>query len=403
MGRNMDSARREAIRVALTLLMTVALVVGSAGPALAQNGSGKVAAPPKLTAKAWVLMDAENGQILLGHNANEHLSMASTAKIMSVLVTLDEGVDPGKEVTVSEKAASYAKPPYSNAGLYPYDRVSVDELIRGALIPSGIDAVYALAEAVGNGSVDIFVQKMNDEAKSMGLKDTHFANPAGLEAKGQYSSAHDLAEMAYAAMKYRLFRNTVNDIETTITTQDRKIHLVNTNLLLQYYPPATGIKTGTTPTAGENLVSSASKDGESYIAVVLDSSDRYSDSEALLDYAFNRYKHKPLLEKGKTYGSVELPYRRGESIKLKADKDVTGLVDAGSKIERKVDTGEPPPSAKAGEKLGTVDVLVNGKSAGESPLVATKGYKKASFWQKTGYRMGGWMRGLGHWINGLVK
>src|SRR5215218_16914 len=227
---------------------------------------------PKLNAGSWTLIDADTGHYLAGKNPDERVSIASTTKMMVALVAMDEDVDMDEQVTVSEKAARYAGSVYSNIGLYPYDRVSVRDLLTAALVPSGTDAVYALAEHLGDGSVDEFVGKMNDKAKELGLKNTHFENPAGIDHPDNYSSAADLAKLARAAMEYPEFREIVATPETTISTQDRKIAVVNTNLLVvpnsgYDYGPATGIKTGTSPKAGNCVVASAESGDESYIAV----------------------------------------------------------------------------------------------------------------------------------------
>ncbi|MGI9049470.1 MAG: D-alanyl-D-alanine carboxypeptidase family protein, partial [Rubrobacteraceae bacterium] len=159
----------------LTLLLATLLV--SPGAALAQGT--KAPSPPKLDVKSWVLEDARTGQYLAGKNPDERRAMASTTKIMTTLVVLKKIQNLDKEVTVTPHAASYAKPPYSNVGLYPYDKVSYKELIEAALIPSGIDAAYALADNLGDGDSGRFVKMMNDQASSMGLKNTHFQNPGG--------------------------------------------------------------------------------------------------------------------------------------------------------------------------------------------------------------------------------
>ena len=388
------------LKVALALLL-LALLLVSPGTALAQGT--KAPSPPKPDVKSWVLEDARTGQYLVGKNPDEQRAMASTTKIMTTLVVLKRVQNLDKEVTVTPNAASYAKPPYSNVGLYPYDKVSYKELIEAALIPSGIDAAYALADNLGDGDSKRFVKMMNDQAASMGLKNTHFQNPAGLDSKGQYTSARDLATMARAAMKYKVFAKAVDTQQTSITTQDRKIPLLNTDELLGTYPPANGIKTGTTPKAGEVLVGSAEKKNESYISVVMDAKDRYSATEDILNYGFDNYAHRSLLDKGKVYEKVELPYRRDKSVALSAKNGVKGLVGKGSKIERKVSVSQLPAQASAGQKLGEVKVLVDGKSIGQSPLVAGKGYKGASLTQKARYTVGGWVQGVGNWLGGLVK
>jgi D-alanyl-D-alanine carboxypeptidase (penicillin-binding protein 5/6) len=303
-------------------------------------------------------------------------------------------------VTVSEDAASYAGSIYSNIGLYPYDRVSVRDLLKAALIPSGTDAVYALTEHLGDGSVDEFVAKMNDKAKELGLKNTHFEDPAGIDADGTYSSAADLAKIAREAMKYPEVREIVSEPEATISTQDREIDVVNTNLLVVPnsgfdYGPATGAKTGTSPQAGPCLVASAKSGDESYIAVVLDAASdlqRYEAARTALEYGFGEYEREPLVERQEPYAELELPYRRGEMVKLVAAKDVIALAGPGLEVVRSKTTQEAPPSAKAGRKVGTVEVSVDGRSVGSSPLVVQKGYEEASLWQKVTYLAGGLKR-----------
>ena len=355
---------------------------------------------PKLNAGSWTLMDADTGHYLAGKNPDKRVSIASTTKIMVAIVALEEDVDMDKQVKVSEKAASYAGSVYSNIGLYPYDRVSVKDLLTAALVPSGTDADYALAEHLGDGSVDEFVAKMNDKAKELGLKNTHFANPAGIDAPGNYSSAADLAKITREAMKYPEFRKIVNMPEATISTQDREIDVVTTNLLVlpnsgYDYGPATGAKTGTSVQAGPCVVATAQSSDESYIAVVLDAAgnlQRFEAARTALEYGFGEYEREPLVERQEPYAELELPYRRGETVKLVAAKDVTALAGPGLEVVRSKTKQEAPPSAKAGRKVGTVEVSVDGRSVGSSPLVVQKGYEEASIWQKVTYLAGGLKR-----------
>jgi D-alanyl-D-alanine carboxypeptidase (penicillin-binding protein 5/6) len=388
----------------LTLLILLALApVSSLDRAVAQKTSPQ--APPeapKLNAGSWSLIDADTGLYLAGKDPDKRVSIASTTKIMVALVALDEGVNLDEQVTVSEDAASYAGSIYSNIGLYPYDRVSVRDLLTAALVPSGTDAVFALSEHLGDGSVDEFVAKMNDKAKELGLKNTHFANPAGIDAEGNYSSAKDLAKITREAMKYPEFREIVNMPEATISTQDRKIHVVTTNLLVlpnsgYDYGPATGAKTGTSAQAGFCVVATAQSGDESYIAVVLDAAgnlQRFEAARTALEYGFGEYERKPLVERGEPYAKLKLPYRRGETVNLVADRDVSALAGPGLEVERRATNKEAPPSAKTGSMLGTVAVSVEGRSVGSSPLVVQKGYEAASLWQKVTY----WAGGLKRWI-----
>jgi serine-type D-Ala-D-Ala carboxypeptidase (penicillin-binding protein 5/6) len=385
------------------LILLLLLPVSSPDRAAAQET--KPQAPPgapKLNAGSWTLIDADTGHYLAGKNPDERVSIASTTKIMVALLALDEDVDLDEQVTVSEEAARYACSVYSNIGLYPYDRVSARDLLTAALVPSGTDAVYALAEHLGDGSVDEFVARMNDKAKELGLENTHFANPAGIDAPGNYSSAADLATITRETMKYPKFREIVNMPEATISTQDREIDVVTTNLLVlpnsgYDYEPATGAKTGTSVQAGPCVVATAQSGDESYIAVVLNAAadlQRFEAARTALEYGFGEYEHEPLVERQEPYAELELPYRRGEIVKLVAAKDVTALAGPGLEVVRSKTTQEAPPSAETGRKVGTVTVSVEGRSVGSSPLVVQEGYEAASLWQKVTY----WAGGLKRWI-----
>ena len=343
--------------------------------------------PPKLNARSWALVDADTGLYLAGKNPDQRLPIASTTNVMTALVALDEA-DLREKVAITGESERFVGSVYSNVGLIKGERLSVRELLEAALIPSGTEAVYALSDHLGNRSVDAFVEDMNQKADSMGLKNTHFENPAGLDAQGHYSSARDLATIATAAMEYPTFADIVDTEQDTITTQNRKIEVFNTNKLLYTYEEATGIKTGTSPKAGPCLIASAKAGDESYIAVVLNAAGEeylFDAARTALEYGFDNYKRAPLVRKGEVYEKLPLPYHRGEYVGLIAARDVPGLVGPGLDTERVVTTKEAPPAAKSGQELGTVEVLVNGKSVGSSPLIAKRGYKETSLWARARY------------------
>ena len=402
MRSRMNLVRGAATFITLLVLLVLA-PVSSPDRALAQKATSQAPpGAPKLDAGSWTLIDANTGLYLAGKDPDKRVAIASTTKIMVALVALDEGVDLDEQVTVSEDAASYAGSIYSNIGLYPYDQVSARDLLTAALVPSGTDAVYALTEHLGDGSVKEFVGKMNDKAKELGLKNTHYENPAGIDSDGNYSSASDLAKITREAMKYPEFREIIGKPEATISTQDRKIDVVNTNLLVvpnsgYDYGPATGVKTGTSVRAGPCVVASAQSDDESYIAVVLDAAgdlQRFEAARTALEYGFGEYEREPLVERGDPYAELKLPYRRGETVKLVAERDVSALAGPGLKVERRPTNKEAPPSAETGRELGSVAVSVDGHSVGSSPLVVQKGYEEASLWQRVTY----WAGGLKRWI-----
>jgi serine-type D-Ala-D-Ala carboxypeptidase (penicillin-binding protein 5/6) len=377
--------------VACVLALVLGVLVGTD---VASAQQAREVAEPQVAARAWALTDLRSGEYLAGENASKKLPIASTTKIMEAIVVLKRA-NLDEEVTVSEDAAAYATPAYSNVGLLPGDTLSVRELLMATLISSGDDAAYALAEHVGGGGgqagADRFVEEMNGEARELGLKNTHFENPVGFDARGHYSSAHDLAVMADLAMQNPEFRKIVSTEYATIYTPYREIPLANTNELLFSYGPATGVKTGTTPAAGETLVSSASIGDESYVCVVLDSrEDRFAASVRALQYGFTAYDRADLVVSGKRYASVDVPYRREKTVELLAEDDVDGLVDASPDVERDVDLVKNlPDSARAGTKLGQIVVRVDGKKIGETPLVARKGYEKASWGQRVWYTVEG--------------
>jgi serine-type D-Ala-D-Ala carboxypeptidase (penicillin-binding protein 5/6) len=400
---------------AAAILLAFALVLGSCewGQAAAQEkpaGERIAPKPPELDARSWVLVDADTGIYLAGKNPDKRLSVASTTNVMTALIAFERGVDLDEEVTISDQAERFVGSVYSNVGLISGERLSVRELLLASLVPSGTDAVYALAEHLGGGGgkagVENFVDEMNLKAKEMGLKNTHFEDPAGLDSPEHYSSARDMAEIARAAMAYAQFRDIVATEEATISTQDRPIELFTTNNLLYTYDPATGVKTGTSPEAGPSLIASAKEGDESYIAVLLDANGenyRFSAAQNLLDYGFADYEREALISEGRVYEKVGLPYRREERVGLVAAEEVPGLVGPGLEVERRTTTDEPPPEARAGEELGTVEVLVDGKSVGSAPLVTEKGYEEASLWQKIRYWTSGAVQSVSGFVSGLFS
>ena len=375
--------RRAAIFVALSL---AALALCGSDAASAQTSEARNLPEPQVSAGAWAVTDLRTGEHLAGKDVSERRPMASTTKIMAAIVVLEEGTL-DEEATVSEEAASFAVPAYSNVGLYPDDVLSVRELLMATMISSGDDAAYALAEHVGGGSVDRFVGMMNERAEEMGLEDTSFENAVGFDARTHYTSAGDLARMTRVAMENPVFREMVSTEYSSITTLYREIPLTNTNELLFAYPPATGVKTGTTPGAGESLVSSAASGDESYVCVILDAGeDRFAASMRTLENAFTAHDRVNLVAEGRRYAAADVPYRRGETIDLVAAGNVEALVDASPAVERRVRLKQDPPdSARPGTRLGEVVVTVEGEKAGESPLVARKGYEEAPLWQRVWY------------------
>jgi D-alanyl-D-alanine carboxypeptidase len=236
----------------------------------------RVRFPPGLTAAAAIVVDLDAGQTLYALRADDPLAPASTAKIMTALVVL-QNADVADPAIVSANAA---ETPGSRMGLVAGETLTVGDLLHGLLMASGNDAAVALAEHVA-GSEAAFVALMNQTAAVLGLGATRFTNSHGLDEAGQTSSASDLVVMTEAALAYPIFGQIVASSEAEVAGRV----LTTTNQLLDAYPGADGIKTGTTDAAGECLVASVTRGGHRVAAVVLGSSDRYADARALLDYA----------------------------------------------------------------------------------------------------------------------
>jgi serine-type D-Ala-D-Ala carboxypeptidase (penicillin-binding protein 5/6) len=402
--------QRRRVPIVAVLFALVFLVPASAAGAAAQEAEQGAPNPPKINAGAWALVDTETGLYLAGKEPDKRMPIASTTKVMVALIALEEGADLDEEVTVSDQAERFVGTVYSNVGLISGERLSVRELLVASLVPSGTDAVYTLAEHLGGGGgkagVQNLVEEMNRKAEEMGLENAHFENPAGLDAREHYSSARDLAEITREAMEYPEFREIVDTETATISTQSREIEVVNTNNLLYLYGPATGVKTGTSPEAGPSLVAAAREGDESYVVVVLDARGeeyRFDAAQTVLDFGFADYEREALVREGEVYEEVGVPFRREESVGLAAAEDVPALVGPGLEVERRTTAQEPPPAARAGEELGTVEVLVDGQSVGSAPLITERGYEEASLWQKIRYWSSGAARSVSGWVSGLFS
>ncbi len=244
--------------------------------------------PPVIHAKSAIVIDLTTGQILYSHDANARRPMASITKIMTAILAL-ETLPLDREVTVSARAAKVGE---QSLGLKAGDHLTVEQLLYGALVHSGNDAAFALAEAAG-GSMEAFVGEMNEKARELGLSNTHYINPDGLDARGHYSSARDLAMLARYAMQNAEFRKIVGTVNYSITLpgQSNPIAFRNVNKLLGTVAWVTGIKTGSTDDAGFCLVASGTSQGKSVISVVLGESSwtpTWADSKNLLEYGFKQ-------------------------------------------------------------------------------------------------------------------
>ena len=243
---------------------------------------------PKINARAAVIYDRKSKKIIWGKKENERRPMASTTKIMTAIVVL-EHANLNDTVTVSKKSGGTGG---SRLGLKAGDKITVENLLYGLLLVSGNDAAVALAEYVG-GSVEGFAKMMNEKAEKLGLKDTHFVTPHGLDMQEHYTTALELAEMADYALNIKKFAQIVNTKNITISINGRSKNLKNTNELLGNLYGVNGVKTGFTNGANRCLVTSVNRNGMNIITVVLGADtkkDRTNDSVKLIEFAYQNYE-----------------------------------------------------------------------------------------------------------------
>ena len=283
---------------------------------------------PQVTAQSAILIDSADGRVLWDKAPHDRHGIASTTKILTALVVL-ETAQPSDIVTASPRAQLVGDndPLVTELNLMAGEQLTVEQLLYGLLLPSANDAAVALAEHVG-GSVEGFAKLMNTKAAELGATDSHFVNPNGLDDPAHYSSAHDLALFARAAMQLPLFRKIVATRDYQIPRaghpEGRLLH--NRNELLAAYPGANGIKTGQTRQAGKSLVGSARRGSEERISVVLGSEKPEADSELVLEYGFRAFRRFQLAKVRQVWGQIT--YGDGTSADLIALADSTALVAA---------------------------------------------------------------------------
>lgn len=329
---------------------------------------------PALTAEAAVLLDARTGQILFDKNAGQKRPPASTTKIMTALLAL-EGGDLRQAVTVSPKAASVGE---ASLDLRAGEKLTLEELIYGALLESGNDACVAIAEHVA-GTEQNFVLLMNQKAKILGAENTSFKNTNGLPAAGHYTTARDLAVITRYALSNPVFQKIVRTRSIVIGSNKGERYLNNTNRLLWSYDWIDGVKTGTTNEAGNCLVASATKNGRQLISVVLHSENRWSDSIKLMDYGFNCFELKEVFREGEALGSIAVMEGTERNIQVVTQSAVEVVIPGGRPelLERKIlmEKELTAPVLK-GQKVGRVNILINGTVVGSSELVSDRDVKR---------------------------
>ena len=291
---------------------------------------------PQITAQSAVLIDQESGQVLYSKNPHEKRAIASTTKILTGLIAI-ENSSLQDIVTVTPKAASIGE---STIHLEPSERLTLHDLLYGALLRSGNDACVAIAEHV-SGQEETFVELMNKKAVLLGAKNSSFKNTNGLPNEEHYSTAYDMALIASYALRNPEFAKIVSTKNTIIQNDDesqKERYLKNTNKLLWQYPGTDGVKTGTTNKAGQCLIGSATKNGRTLIFVILHSEDREGDGRELFEYGFNNFITTSLLTKGQVFGQIRVVGGNDTHIPVKVQEDLTITIPKAEKkeLERKL-------------------------------------------------------------------
>jgi D-alanyl-D-alanine carboxypeptidase (penicillin-binding protein 5/6) len=338
-------------------------------------------------AKSAILIEASTGKVLFEKNADEGLPPASMTKIMSMLLIM-ESIDNGTlslndEVVISKEASDMGG---SQVFLNEGETYKVSELLKGIAIASGNDAVVAMAEKVA-GSTSSFVQMMNDKAQELGLQNTTFINPHGLDAEGHKSSARDMSIIARELLKHEKILEFSSIYEEYLTKNDgTKTWLVNTNKLVRFYNGADGLKTGFTQSAGYCLTATAKRNNLRLISVVMgeDTSDlRSADTVKMLNFGFNTYKANLIMEKDKVIGKVRIIQGKKEDADVVLKEDAIELLNVKDKKSNYsfnilVDKVKAP--IKKGDVIGKSDVIDDeGNVIDSVDITINEDIKKANF------------------------
>lgn len=340
-----------------------------------------------LTSESAILMDAESGKILYEKNIDEQLPMASMTKIMSMLLIM-ESIEDGTltyedKVLISENASGMGG---SQVFLQAGEEYSVNDLLKCIAIASANDAVVAMAEKI-SGSVDAFVELMNKRASELGLKNTNFANPHGLDNEEHYSTASDMALMAKELLKHEDILKYTSIYEDYLTKPDgSQIWLVNTNRLVRFYDGVDGLKTGYTTEAGYCLTATAKKNDLRLISVVMKSPSaeaRNSDTSTLLSYGFNSFKSNVIYSKEDSLGKIKVEKGKIKEIDVYLKEDATEILSVTERpsdytFNIKVDKIIAP--IKAGTVVGTAEIIDNnGNIIDEVEIIVKENIEKAGF------------------------
>ena len=337
-------------------------------------------------AKSAILIDPDSKKILFEKNIYDEVSIASLTKMMG-LTLIFEQIDSGKikytdKVIASKNASAMGG---SQIWLEEGEELTVDELLKGIIMASANDGIVAMAEYIA-GDEDTFVKMMNQKAKELKLIHTHFVNPTGLDEKGHYSSAYDLAIIASELMKHKdVFKYTTLYEDYLRKNTDNKFWLVNTNKLIKTYKGADGLKTGMTDDAGYCMAVTANRNGMRILAIVLGEKEgkvRNSETSELLDYGFNNYEATTIKKKGEKVGEISLLKSNPDKIDIILDEDINVIKkknETNKEYISEVKLNNLMLPIKKGENIGELLIKDDNLIVKKITLKSSMDMKKRSF------------------------
>ena len=366
----------------LLLILPFSVLASDTIPVMENTENSSLAS----NATSAILIEATTGKILFEKNSHEKLAPASMTKIMSMLViveSIEKGVINWDDVvTVSENASSMGG---SQILLETGEKMKVSDLFKGIAVASGNDAVVALAETIA-GTVDEFVNMMNNKAKELGLKDTNFKNPHGLDEANHYSSAYDMSIMAKELIKHEKVLEFTSIYEDYLRKgTDREFWLVNTNKLVRFYSGADGLKTGYTSTAGYCLTATAKKNNVRLIAVAMNeptSSTRNAEISSMLDYGFAKIKTVEVANTKTIIKKIEIDKSKNKYVEIVPADNITIVKQKTEQVgeityDFKLNKIKAP--IKKGEVIGKLIINEDGKKISEAELTVKENVEKANF------------------------
>lgn len=368
--------RVASIRFMIVLILALSLA-GSTASAAAPPG-------PETSARSAALLDVASGRLLYEKDAHRRMPIASVTKIMTAIVAIEHG-NLSDRVAVSSRAEGVEG---SSIYLKTGERIPLEHLLYGLMLRSGNDAAVAIAEHVG-GSVEGFVYMMNEKAEYLGLSDTHFANPHGLDHPEHYSTAADLARLAAYAMRNPTFREIVSTEVKTVPWPGEEWHRkwYNKNKMLRFYRWADGVKTGYTKKAGRTLVSSATRDGRRLVSVTLNAPDDWNDTMRLFEFGFQEFTPVQVVKKGQAFDFARVPDEKDRVLQAVAAADFVYPLSEDERNRIRVEPVVTHPLDRIGRegiRVGNVRIFLGDELVGTVPLLTKYGVE-SSIWRNWSY------------------